>query len=135
MSRLGRTDPPWEASCAVGYVSQHTPGQCSNFRRASVQGEPLARVTGTAKGTSLKAGLWGRGPMLRYPRTIEGGHAMTLVLLFGPPSVGKATVAYALARETGLRVFHNHMAIEPVLAFFEFGTSPFERLVGGFRRR
>lgn len=36
---------------------------------------------------------------------------------------------------TGLRLFHNHVAIEPVLPFFTFGTEPFVRLVDGFRRR
>jgi len=34
---------------------------------------------------------------------------------------------------TGLRLFHNHVAIEPVLPFFTFGTEPFVRLVDGFR--
>ena len=36
---------------------------------------------------------------------------------------------------TGLRLFHNHVAIEPVLPFFTFGTEPFMRLVDGFRNR
>ena len=36
---------------------------------------------------------------------------------------------------TGLRLFHNHVAIEPVLPFFTFGTEPFVRLVDGFRNR
>ncbi|WP_433436963.1 hypothetical protein [Nonomuraea sp. CA-141351] len=34
-----------------------------------------------------------------------------------------------------MKVFHNHLAIEPVLRFFEFGSEPFTRLVGEFRRR
>jgi hypothetical protein len=36
---------------------------------------------------------------------------------------------------TGLRLFHNHVAIEPVLRFFPFGTPEFVRLVDGFRNR
>jgi len=36
---------------------------------------------------------------------------------------------------TGLRLFHNHVAIEPVLPFFTFGTEQFMRLVDGFRNR
>lgn len=55
------------------------------------------------------------------------------VLIFGPPAVGKMTVAYALAQRTGLRVFHNHMTIDLVLPFFGFGSPPFGRLVGSFR--
>ena len=57
------------------------------------------------------------------------------VLIFGPPAVGKMTVAYAIAQRTGFRVFHNHMTIDLVLPFFDFGTPAFGRLVGGFRRR
>lgn len=60
---------------------------------------------------------------------------MHLVILFGPPAVGKMTVGYALERRTGLRLFHNHMTIDPVLRFFEFGSPPFRRLVGEFRTR
>lgn len=43
------------------------------------------------------------------------------------------TVGNAIAERTGLRVFHNHLTIEPVLRFFEFGTPPFHRLVESFR--
>lgn len=58
-----------------------------------------------------------------------------LVILFGPPAVGKMTVGYELERLTGLRLFHNHMTIDLVLGFFEFGTPPFQRLVSEFRTR
>lgn len=58
-----------------------------------------------------------------------------LVMLVGPPAVGKMTVGHELAARTGLRLFHNHQTIDLVLHFFEFGTPPFERLVGEFRRR
>lgn len=58
-----------------------------------------------------------------------------LVLVFGPPAVGKMTVGIELARLTGLRLFHNHMAVEPVLQLFPFGSPAFQRLVGEFRRR
>jgi hypothetical protein len=57
------------------------------------------------------------------------------VLIFGPPAVGKMTVGHALARLTGLKLFHNHMTIDLVLPFFPFGSPPFGRLVGEFRRR
>lgn len=60
---------------------------------------------------------------------------MQLVIIFGPPAVGKMTVGYELERLTGLRLFHNHMTIEPVLRYFNFGTPPFRRLVDEFRTR
>lgn len=53
---------------------------------------------------------------------------MKLILLFGPPAVGKMTVGRELARLTGLKLFHNHLSIELVHRFFEFGTPAFERL-------
>ncbi len=56
-------------------------------------------------------------------------------MLFGPPAVGKMAVGREIERATGLRLFHNHMAIEPVLPFFAFGSPAFARLVDGFRMR
>lgn len=53
---------------------------------------------------------------------------MQLVIITGPPAVGKMTVGKALAERTGLRLFHNHMSIRLVLQFFEFGTPGFSRL-------
>lgn len=58
----------------------------------------------------------------------------TLVVLIGPPAVGKMAVGRELERLTGLPLFHNHMTIELILPFFDFGTEPFNRLVGSFRR-
>ena len=43
---------------------------------------------------------------------------MKLVLLIGNSAVGKMTVGQELAKITGLRLFHNHMMIEPVLEIF-----------------
>ena len=60
---------------------------------------------------------------------------MKFVVIFGPPAVGKMTVGHELARLTGLRLFHNHMTIDLVLSFFEFGQPAFHRLVAEFRRR
>ncbi|GAB2591741.1 hypothetical protein Aab01nite_38620 [Paractinoplanes abujensis] len=57
----------------------------------------------------------------------------TLLFVIGPPAVGKMTVGNAIAARTGFRVFHNHLTIEPVLRFFDFGTPPFHRLVESFR--
>ncbi|GAA0433130.1 hypothetical protein Aca07nite_02490 [Actinoplanes capillaceus] len=38
----------------------------------------------------------------------------TLLFIVGPPAVGKMTVGERIAARTGLRLFHNHLAIEPV---------------------
>lgn len=50
---------------------------------------------------------------------------MKLVLLHGPPAVGKLTVARELARLTGWRLFHNHLAVDLALALYDFGTPGF----------
>jgi hypothetical protein len=59
---------------------------------------------------------------------------MKLVLLFGPPAVGKMTVGYELAALTGLKLFHNHMTIDLVLNFFDYEHPAF-KLVKEFRTR
>lgn len=43
---------------------------------------------------------------------------MKLLFLIGNSSVGKMTVGQELAKITPLRLFHNHMMIEPVLEVF-----------------
>ena len=60
---------------------------------------------------------------------------MHLVVIFGPPAVGKMAVGHELAKLTDFKLFHNHMTVEPVLDIFPFGSAPFVRLVAEFRRR
>jgi hypothetical protein len=60
---------------------------------------------------------------------------MELVIVFGPPAVGKMTVGHELCGLTGFKLFHNHAAIEPILDIFPFGSPPFGRLVSEIRRR
>lgn len=43
---------------------------------------------------------------------------MKLVFIIGDAAVGKMTVGQELAKITDLRLFHNHMTIEPVLSVF-----------------
>ena len=59
---------------------------------------------------------------------------MTFVLLYGPPAVGKLTVATELAELTGFKVFHNHLSIDLAETFFERGTPAFGHTVYGLRR-
>ena len=59
---------------------------------------------------------------------------MTLLVIFGPPAVGKMTVGRAIADVSDFRLFHNHHAIEPLLDVFDYGTPPFNRLLRDFRQ-
>ncbi|MHC0036945.1 AAA family ATPase [Pseudoneobacillus sp. C159] len=59
---------------------------------------------------------------------------MKFVLIFGPQAVGKMTVGQELAKQTGLKLFHNHMTIDLVSQFFDYGTPQGKRLVGLFRQ-
>ena len=43
---------------------------------------------------------------------------MKLIVLIGDAAVGKMTVGQELMKQTGLRLFHNHMMIEPVIEIF-----------------
>lgn len=43
---------------------------------------------------------------------------MKLVLIFGNAAVGKMTVGQELTKITDLKLFHNHMSIEPVIEIF-----------------
>lgn len=45
---------------------------------------------------------------------------MKLVFIVGDAAVGKMTVGKELADQTGLRLFHNHVTIEPVLEVFGY---------------
>jgi hypothetical protein len=60
---------------------------------------------------------------------------MRLLLIIGPPAVGKMTVGRAVADRSTYRLFHNHHTIELLLDVFDYGTQPFNTLNGEFRRR
>ena len=59
---------------------------------------------------------------------------MKFVIIFGPHAVGKMTVGQELAKITDLKLFHNHMTIDLVANFFNFGTPEGRRLVNVFRQ-
>lgn len=60
---------------------------------------------------------------------------MRLLLIIGPPAVGKMTVGREIARRSSFRLFHNHHTIEPLVEVFGHGTAPFDVLNSEFRRR
>jgi len=56
-----------------------------------------------------------------------------VVFIYGPPAVGKLTVASLLAERTGYKLSHNHAIIDAVAPVFDYGTKPFRELVNRFR--
>jgi len=59
---------------------------------------------------------------------------MKFVIIFGPQAVGKMTVGQEIEKMTDLKLFHNHMTIELVSPFFDYGTEQGRRLVNLFRK-
>src|SRR5690625_3844068 len=58
-----------------------------------------------------------------------------MLLLTGPPAVGKMSAGRQIAAMSDFRLFHNHHTIEPLLEVFGYGTPPFRTLDREFRRR
>jgi hypothetical protein len=57
-----------------------------------------------------------------------------LIFIYGPPAVGKLTIATLVAERLGYRVLHNHLTIDPVAQIVDYGTPAFWRIVGALRR-
>lgn len=51
---------------------------------------------------------------------VEEGIYLKLVFVIGDAAVGKMTVGQELMKITDLRLFHNHMTIEPVIEIFGY---------------
>ena len=49
---------------------------------------------------------------------IGADYTMKFVILFGAPAVGKMTVGQELMKITDLRLYHNHMTIDPISEIF-----------------
>jgi len=47
---------------------------------------------------------------------------MKLIILFGPPAVGKITVGQAIEARTKFKLFHNHMITDAVMHIFGVGS-------------
>lgn len=57
----------------------------------------------------------------------------TLVYLYGPPAVGKLTVARELHARTRMPLFHNHLSVDAVRAVFDFASPPFTAVLHRLR--
>ena len=60
---------------------------------------------------------------------------MKFIIIVGPQAVGKMTVGHELEKITDLKLFHNHLTIELVHPFFDYGTEVGSRLVKSFRQQ
>lgn len=58
---------------------------------------------------------------------------MNLIFIYGAPAVGKLTVAKELASKTGYKLFHNHLTVDLVRSFFNYGSEQAVRLSTKFR--
>ncbi|MDE1865493.1 MAG: AAA family ATPase [Candidatus Micrarchaeota archaeon] len=58
---------------------------------------------------------------------------MKLVVIYGPPAVGKLTVARELSKLTGYKVLHNHLAIDLVESVFDRNSQKFWELIDHYR--
>lgn len=53
---------------------------------------------------------------------------MKLLIIFGPPAVGKTTVGQIIESKTDYRLFHNHMIMDGVMHIFGVGTRSEDKL-------
>jgi dephospho-CoA kinase len=58
---------------------------------------------------------------------------MRLLFLYGPPAVGKLTVAKLLAKQSGYVLFHNQLTIDLAQQIFRWGSSEYVELVDALR--
>lgn len=53
---------------------------------------------------------------------------MTIIIITGAPASGKMTIGQELVKLTDYKLFFNHMSLDLVNKFFDFGTESFIRL-------
>ena len=61
------------------------------------------------------------------------GICTKLVVIYGPPGVGKLTVGRQLSKLTGFNVFHNHLTVDLVESILDMEHRDFWKLVGRYR--
>ena len=59
---------------------------------------------------------------------------MVLIIITGPPAVGKMAVGIELGKLLGYKLFLNHDSIELALKFFEYGSEKFRKLDDTIRK-
>ena len=64
---------------------------------------------------------------------LERETRMKLVLIYGPPAVGKLTVAKELEKTTSFKIFHNQLTVDLVGSIFEWGTPEYNKINHKFR--
>jgi shikimate kinase len=60
---------------------------------------------------------------------------MKLIFLYGPPAVGKLTIAKLLEQKIGYKLLHNHLIVNPIAEVFPFANPSNRLLVREFRLR
>lgn len=60
---------------------------------------------------------------------------MKLILLYGPPAVGKLTVARELSKKTGISLLHSHMILNDIAQIFGYDNSIRRKLEFEFKTR
>ena len=73
------------------------------------------------------------GPVHRRYGDVMGSGE--LMVIFGPPAVGKMTVGRAVCERSDFRLFLNHHTVEPLADVFGMGAPAFRTLTSEFRRR
>ena len=58
---------------------------------------------------------------------------MNFFMIIGPQAVGKMTVGQSLADKIGAKLFYNHMTIDLVDSFFDYGSQQGNKLVKDYR--
>lgn len=58
---------------------------------------------------------------------------MKLVFIYGPPAIGKLTIAKELSKITGFKIFHNHIVNEALDDILENKNSEYFRLSGNLK--
>ncbi|MFA5999701.1 MAG: hypothetical protein WC783_01840 [Candidatus Paceibacterota bacterium] len=51
-----------------------------------------------------------------------------LLIIFGPPAVGKTTVGKVIESKSDFKLFHNHMVMDGIMHLFGVGTSSEDKL-------
>ncbi len=58
---------------------------------------------------------------------------MKLIFIYGPPAVGKYTVAQAIAEKTGYPLFHNHLTVDLLKTIIPFDSPEFHHTIEKIR--